>query len=613
MPWWKVTLATLKKKGKKKGCPFYYSCGQRPGTSNYVCNEILQNVDTNDDMAYSGSDSDTKINCSSAMTENETMNDNLNYKIAQSYYVFLFAICFSTIKACNYWNDQTQTAIAEHAIELFDKVSNINPMLSTYLPKSTEICGKTFDIVYTSRHEGTLYCVSTSSRDALAVVISGNTMNNAGFLICFENSSLACIIQDRKCVKTSQRTKYFLLAADENREVNLFKELPDSRSVVDRLCEYLNLNEPDLQETEYMLQFLSIPCSVTRSEKRRILRNHKSNEQNEKIRETKKMNNKFMCPIKKKVLNESKVLKYKQMDPIKKKVLNESKVLKYKQIDPIKKKVLNESKVLKYKEMDPFQKNVFREKRAMSYKAKGTSEKDPKKQHDLDYYISKFHSRIKEGPYYVCSVCNRLLYRKSVKLLEKKDYSSVAKSVFTNISSFDNKEYVCTTCLSKVVKGNIPCQAVYNDMSVDEIPPELALLEKLEQILVAQRIVFEKIIVMPKGQQKKVSGAICNVPVNCDQTCKVLPRPPARSGIIMLKLKRKLEFRGHVYFQAVRPQVVENALNWLMQNNALYNNITTDMNNISEDLKTLQKDASTDTDTSSEKLPTNEHLSFGRK
>ena len=36
---------------------------------------------------------------------------------------------------------------------------------------------------------------------------------------------------------------------------------------------------------------------------------------------------------------------------------------------------------------------------------------------------------------------------------------------------------------------------------MDEIPPELACLEK--QILIAQRIVFEKIIVKPKGQQKK--------------------------------------------------------------------------------------------------------------
>jgi hypothetical protein len=185
-------------------------------------------------------------------------------------------------------------------------------------------------------------------------------------------------------------------------------------------------------------------------------------------------------------------------------------------------------------------------------------------------------------------------------------------SVFTNITSFDNKEYICSTCHSKVAKGKIPCQAVYNDMSVDEIPVQLALLEKLEQILIAQRIVFEKIIIMPKGQQKKVSGAICNVPVDCDQTCKVLPRPPERSGIIMLKLKRKLEFRGHVYFQAVRPQFIENALNWLKLNNPLYFNATTEINNINVNLKNLEQNEMSDTDTSTEacstsRLPTNEN------
>lgn len=51
-------------------------------------------------------------------------------------------------------------------------------------------------------------------------------------------------------------------------------------------------------------------------------------------------------------------------------------------------------------------------------------------------------------------------------------------------------------------------------------PVELASLEteKLEQILKAQRILFEKIIVMPKGQQRKVDGTFSNVPVECDQT-----------------------------------------------------------------------------------------------
>ena len=64
---------------------------------------------------------------------------------------------------------------------------------------------------------------------------------------------------------------------------------------------------------------------------------------------------------------------------------------------------------------------------------------------------------------------------------------------------------------------------------------------------------------MPKGQQRKIKGAICNIPVECDQTCNIL-RLPERSGIIPLKLKRKLEFGGHVYFQVVRPRVVDDNL-----------------------------------------------------
>ena len=39
-------------------------------------------------------------------------------------------------------------------------------------------------------------------------------------------------------------------------------------------------------------------------------------------------------------------------------------------------------------------------------------------------------------------------------------------------------------------------------MYVDEIPTELSSPEKLEQILIAQRKVFEKIVVRPQGQQK---------------------------------------------------------------------------------------------------------------
>ena len=92
---------------------------------------------------------------------------------------------------------------------------------------------------------------------------------------------------------------------------------------------------------------------------------------------------------------------------------------------------------------------------------------------------------------------------------------------------------------------------------------------------------------MPKGQQRKIRGAICNVPVSCEETCEVLPRPPDSSGIIMLKLKRKLQFRGHVYFQAVHPEVVLHALQWLQWNNELYENVAINLENIDRELSSL--------------------------
>ena len=65
---------------------------------------------------------------------------------------------------------------------------------------------------------------------------------------------------------------------------------------------------------------------------------------------------------------------------------------------------------------------------------------------------------------------------------------------------------------------------------------------------------------MSKGQQRKIRGAVCNVPLNYDAVGNSLPLPPSSCGFIMVKLKRKLEFKGHCYFQAVRPTQVLSAL-----------------------------------------------------
>ena len=239
-----------------------------------------------------------------------------------------------------------------------------------------------------------------------------------------------------------------------------------------------------------------------------------------------------------------------------------------------------------YKLLAPAEKEILVSR--IRYNTQAVKELKQTDASDLNHCISVFKSKIRNGPYYICSVCNRILYRKTVFCLNKHKYK--IPSLLTNVKSFDGKQYICRTCHSKASQGKVPNQAACNKLAVDEIPQELLVLEKLEQILIAQRIVFEKIVVMPKGQQRKIKGAICNVPVDCDETCSILPRPPERSGIIMLKLKRKVEFKGHVYFQAVRPQMILHALNWLRINNPLYSNISINISNIDDTLITLQHD-----------------------
>ena len=65
---------------------------------------------------------------------------------------------------------------------------------------------------------------------------------------------------------------------------------------------------------------------------------------------------------------------------------------------------------------------------------------------------------------------------------------------------------------------------------------------------------------MPKGQMPKLKGSICNVPIDTAAIANTLPQGVDSNGIIMMKLKRKLVYRGHVYFEAGSPESVRSAL-----------------------------------------------------
>ena len=108
-------------------------------------------------------------------------------------------------------------------------------------------------------------------------------------------------------------------------------------------------------------------------------------------------------------------------------------------------------------------------------------------------------------------------------------------------------------------------------------------LRRLERVLVAKRILFKKVTVMPKGQSPKVKGSICNIPISeIDNNCNSLPRTAKSNGVSIVKRKRKAA--GHGFFEPVRPRLIESLLQYLKKYNHLNRNIEIDIENIAEEL-----------------------------
>ena len=75
----------------------------------------------------------------------------------------------------------------------------------------------------------------------------------------------------------------------------------------------------------------------------------------------------------------------------------------------------------------------------------------------------------------------------------------------------------------------------------------------------------------------------------------------------MVKLKRKLNFRGHVYFQAVSPESIDAALSYLKENNVFYSNINIDMASLPISLTNLSDEELTDSESRDDALEENDN------
>ena len=187
------------------------------------------------------------------------------------------------------------------------------------------------------------------------------------------------------------------------------------------------------------------------------------------------------------------------------------------------------------------------------------SEKGREKQREYRFFgntsqksenkIDSFKQSVRNGPFYICIVCNRCLYKRSVKSFDEIHYNISNEVFLSRTNSFNGNEYICLTCHSKLIKGRVPCQAVSNNLQLFELPNAFSDLRKLERVLISKRLLFKRITIMPKGQSSKIKGGICNVPIEADEICNILPRSAENNGIVQVSLKKKNQFQVKCIFR----------------------------------------------------------------
>ena len=67
---------------------------------------------------------------------------------------------------------------------------------------------------------------------------------------------------------------------------------------------------------------------------------------------------------------------------------------------------------------------------------------------------------------------------------------------------------------------------------------------------------FKKLAIMyEKSEFSKIKGIINKIPVETANICSILRRSAVFNRLVVIKLKRDLEYRGHVYFEPVSPHI----------------------------------------------------------
>ena len=197
------------------------------------------------------------------------------------------------------------------------------------------------------------------------------------------------------------------------------------------------------------------------------------------------------------------------------------------------------------------------EERNRDRNAKAVSRVLPQDRLYLDYQKS-----IEEGPCEVCSCCEGLWFRRSMKKvnIEKDNVIIILDKMFKDCEIVN---HFCSTCAADINKGRVPRLFIGNGLRLPQIPNELEQLSELEERLISPRLPFMQIRPLGVGLQKGLKGAVVNVPINIDTNVSIIPRDVSNHQTIAVSLMRKMEYKRPYLYEMVRTAKVIDAARYL--------------------------------------------------
>ena len=153
--------------------------------------------------------------------------------------------------------------------------------------------------------------------------------------------------------------------------------------------------------------------------------------------------------------------------------------------------------------------------------------------------------------------------------------------------------YVCMRCTR-----DKKCPQAFsseNSLTPSKVPPQLQGLTQTEEMLIARALPIMRVYIKPGGQ-RGYSGHCINLPQDIKELASSLPRYPKDKALIVVKVKGRNNTFKDV---KVRKEKVQNALQWLIENNPHYAGVDMNLeslnslpeNGVPADILTVDTDA----------------------